>query len=86
MTEPDGYVTRDGPDYDKYANAVLDSLQQQGRDFTDPDEAEEEAKRLAEMLVLDKDELVERARAAANAGKPQDGKNIGNINDVEAGV
>jgi len=71
---------------DKYASAVLDSLQQQGRDFTDPDEAEEEAKEFAEMLVLDEDELVERVRAAANAGKPQDGKNIGNINDVEAGV
>lgn len=81
MTDHDGYLTRDGPDYDEYASAVLDSLQQQGRDFTDLDEVEAEATEFAEMLVLDEAELVERARAAANACKP-DGQTIGNINDV----
>lgn len=86
MVEHDGYVTRDGPDYDKYADAVLDSLQQQGRDFTDPEEAEEEAERMAAMLVLDEETLVEKARQKASAGQPQGGQNIGNINNIGGGA
>lgn len=67
----------EGPDYDKYAEAVLDSVQQKGNDFTDPDVVEEEAREMAEMLVLDEATLVEKAREHATVTE-----SIGNISEV----
>lgn len=77
MSTQNDYLTRDGPDYEKYASAVLDSVQQQGNDFTDPDVVEEEAREMAAMLVLDEETLVEKAREHAG-----DTQSIGNINGV----
>jgi len=77
MSAPNAYLTRDGPDYDKYASAVLDSVQQKGNDFTDPAVVEEEAREIAELLVLDEEALVAKAREHAGSTK-----RIGNISGV----
>lgn len=57
-----------GPDYDKYAKVVINNLHNKGIDFSEnPDAIEEEAQEVAEMLVLDVDELTEAAREEANS-------------------
>lgn len=57
-----------GPDYEKYAKVVINNLHNKGIDFAEhPDAIEEEAQEVAEMLVLDVDELTEAARTEANS-------------------
>lgn len=57
-----------GPDYEKYAKVVINNLHNKGIDFaSNPDAIEDEAEEVAEMLVLDVDELTEAARAEANS-------------------
>lgn len=57
-----------GPDYDKYAKVVINNLHNKGIDYaTNPDAIEEEAQEVADMLVLNVDELTEAARAEANS-------------------
>lgn len=58
------HVTQDAPDYDEYAERVIDSLQQQNKDFEDEELVREEAREMADMLVLDPDTLEKRAVAA----------------------
>lgn len=57
-----------GPDYEKYGKVVINNLHNKGIDFAEnPDAIENEAEEVAEMLVLDVDELTEAARAEANS-------------------
>jgi uncharacterized membrane protein YccC len=81
MSTANSYKTRPGPDFDKFGNAVLTSLRQRGKKLT-PENIESEAERLAEMLVLDEQELTERAKEICREDVEEvdeDAETIGNI-------
>jgi hypothetical protein len=68
MSKQNPYTARCGPNYEKYAKVVINNLHNKGIDFaTNTDAIEEEAQEVAEMLVLDVDELTEAAREEANS-------------------
>ena len=78
MSKAQSYVTRPGPNFEKYGMAVCHSLQQQGESLTDAN-IEAEAEDLAELLVLDEQSLTARAKELAHEMEADGGEIIGNI-------
>jgi len=67
-TTTDTNMNELGPDYEKYAKIVINNLHNKGIDFaTNPDAVEEEAEHVAEMLVLNPNELVDAAHEEADS-------------------
>jgi len=84
MSTADSHMTRPGPDFDKYARAVISSIRQQGKEVTD-ETIEDEAERMAEMLVLDEQQLTEWVKTMHERGEmdaaSDDAEVIGNIHE-----